>query len=460
MPEIQPPPDPRALLAVLEAQRRSDAGSRADLAAAALSIARDQDVGELQVRRAADAYADAVEGFTRPDATWAYVGAALYAMRARVARWIGIPFVLLLVLGGFAWGYAAFEKAQRLDNLRAALRTELRAARQRFADDDAILLELERLVRGERPVPPNLKTLEERLGELRGQKSSIGSTLDQADSRPGRDERMVRRLRADARGASSELDDFETALQGTRELFLKGRELHRLRSRLDALVAEAKSLSPAPTAAVDLYLRGIAAVERSDAEGASERTADLASWVTFERDTARIPEELNFVLAQVKNVTTDAEALSRAAALHRQGRWAFDRSERLQAKESVEQLKQLAADLSEEYTLIITGGKWRFKNSDPSVRNYYVLVEAVDPRGVKLAKRIQNEEDGTAATVKQWGERVPFAVYERVRKDKQDNGRIDQDVFGRKARGRLEVEVELRSDEGEILPRAGQITRW
>jgi hypothetical protein len=162
----------------------------------------------------------------------------------------------------------------------------------------------------------------------------------------------------------------------------------------------------------------------------------------------------------VKDLTTDAEALSRAAALHRQGRWAFDRSERLQAKESVLLLKSLIDELSEEYTLIITGGKWRFRKNDPSIRSYYVIVEAVDPRGVRLTRRIENEEDGKASTVKQWGERVPFEVYERVRKDKQDNGRIDQDVFGRKARGRLAVDVELRTDAGELLPRSGQITRW
>jgi hypothetical protein len=460
MPDIQPPTDPRALLAVLEAQRRSGAGSRADLAAAALSIARDPDVGELQVRRAADAYTDAVEGFTRPNATWAYVGAALYAMRARAARRIGIPFVLLLVLSGVAWGYSRFEKAQKLDRMRVAARTELKAVRQKYADDLEIFAELERLVRGERPVPRNLKALDTRLGELRQLKDTIGNHLDKTDGLAGHDEFTVKRLRAEAHAVGDPLEEFESELNRTRELFLKGRELHRLRSRLDVLLAEARSVSSAPSAAVDLHARGVAAVERSDPDGASERVTDLVSWVKVERETARIPEDLNFVLAQVKNLTTDAEALSRAAALQRQGRWAFDRSERLQAMESLRQLKQLVADLSEEYTLIITGGKWRFKNSDPSARTYYVLVEAVDPRGVKLAKLIQNEEDGTAATVKQWGERVPFAVYERVRKDKQDNGRIDQDVFGRKARGRLEVEVELRSDEGEILPRSGQITRW
>jgi hypothetical protein len=459
---LVPPPDPRALLAVLEARRRSDSASRADLTSSALALARDQEVPELDVRRAADAYSDAVDGFTKPNGTWGYVGAALYALRRKIARWLGIPFVLLLVLVGFGWGYSAVGQARRLENLRVDARTQLRAAHQRLDDAAGLHAELDRLVRAERPAPPNLTALFGRLAELQGRKNDLASRIDRMESQTPRDERGLRRLRADARAAADETADFERDLNDTRELFLKGRELLRLRGRLEHVMAEAQALGPSsPTAAAEaLYQRGIAALGRSDAEGASERLAELVSWVKLERDSAMIPGNLNELLAQVKDLTTDAEALSRAAALHRQGRWAFDRSERLQAQESVLLLKSLIDDLTEEYTLIITGGKWRFKNGDPSIRNYYVIVEAVDPRGDRLSRRIENEEDGRASTVRQWGERVPFAIYERVRKDKQDNGRIDQNVFGRKLRGRLDVVVELRTDEGELLPRSGQITRW
>ena len=55
---------------------------------------------------------------------------------------------------------------------------------------------------------------------------------------------------------------------------------------------------------------------------------------------------------------------------------------------------------------------------------------------------------------------MPFDVYERVRLDKQDNGVIDQNVFGKKERGRLEERVTLFLDNGDPLPRAGRITRW
>jgi hypothetical protein len=461
-PPVQPPPDPRALLAVLEAERRSESASRAELASAALEVARVLDVGDLQVRRAANAYSDAVDGFTRPTASTGYVFAALYAMRRRVGQWIGIPFLFLSLFAAGMWCYGAFERAQRLENLRVSAQTRLKAARQKFEESASVYSELDRRVRAELPVPPNQAAVRKMLVDLEDRKTSLGKQLDAAESRMARDESTVRLLRHESDRILPDIEEFELDLNRAREMFLKGRELARIRGRLEAILAEAQSLPPpSPLAeARAIYDRGIAALERSAVETAAEIDAELGAWVRAEREAAGIPDQLAGLLAQVKQLTTDSEVLSRAAAFHRQGRWAFDLSDRLQAKESIYILKELVADLSEEYTLIMTGGKWRYKNSDPSVRIYYVIVEAVDPNGVRLEKHIRNEEDGTGATVRQWGERVPFSVYEQVRKDKKDNGRIVQDVFGRKSRGRLEVQVELRTDDGEILPRVGQITRW
>jgi len=460
--EVQPPPDPRALLAVLEAQRRSESASRAELTSSALDIARDQNVGDLQVRRAADAYADAVQGFIRPTASTGYVFAALYAMRRRVARWIGIPFVLLSCIAAGIWGYDAFEKAQRLEKMKVHSRAKLRAARAKYEEAAAVRTELDRLVRAERPVPPNLKAIQGLLVELEDQDTEIRKQFERTDDVTGGDERSIHRLRHVADRIPPSLEEFEQKLNGARELFLKGREILRIRARLDFALTEAQSLHPPPPLgeARAIHLRGVLALDEGETEAAAEHLAAMTAWVQNERETAALPDQINALLAQVKELTRDEDALSRAAALHRQGRWSFDRSERLQAKESIRQLQQLVADLNEEYLLIITGGKWRYRNNNPSIRTYYVLVEAVAPNGARLAKHIWSEEDGTGATVKQWGERVPFSVYERVRLDKQDNGRIDQDVFGRKQRGRLQVDVMLRSDDGEILPRGGQITRW
>jgi hypothetical protein len=205
---------------------------------------------------------------------------------------------------------------------------------------------------------------------------------------------------------------------------------------------------------------GHAAIERGDFEAAAQYASNLEFWLKEEREAAGNLARLDALFERVKDLTGVESVRARAASLHRQGRWAHERSERQGTKDSIRELGELVARLSEEFTLIMTGGKWRFKNSDPSVRTYYVLVEAVAPNGAKLQQFIRNEEDGSGATVRQWGERVPFEIYERVRRDKQDNGRIDQDVFGRKPRGKLDLEMELRTDDGKIVPRTGQITRW
>ena len=461
MSEVQPP-DPRALLAVLEAQQRSESATRAQLADAARDLARTRDVDDLQVLRAAEAYSDALDGFTRPNASAGYVFAALYATRRRVARWLGIPFVLLCAVAAAVWGYGAFEEAQRLDRMQFAARAQLKAARQKLEEAVANCSDLDHRVRSERPAPPNLPTLQKLLSELKDEQSSLGRALDEAEELTSRDERTVRRLRAVAQRITEPIEEFERSLNRTRELFLKGREILRVRGRLDAALAEAESMTPEPPLAEAraIHQRGLAALNEGAPETAAEHAHQLSVWVRNERESATIPDKLNGLLAQVKDLTSDAEILSRAAALHRQGRWAFDRSERLQAKEAVQLLTDLVGNLSQEFTLVMTGGKWRFKNSDPSARTYYVLVEAVAPNGAKLVQYVRNEEDGSGATVRVWGERVPFEIYERVRRDKQDNGRIDQNVFGRKRRGRLDLEMELRTDRGEIVPRTGQITRW
>lgn len=460
--EVVPPPDPRALLAVLEAQRCSESASRAELTSAARDLARTQDVDDLQVRRAADAYADAVDGFTPPHASAGYVFAALYAIRRRAAKWLGIPFVVLLVACGVVWAAAAWNEADQIERDRLRAQARLKETQYDFRKFSSSLEELEASLKGTTPAPPNQNELQRRLAELRGHRTELQERLEGARRySPGNDLRRAKQLRARADQVAGSVEEFGTEVDRAWDLLKKGRALVEQRRQLLARMAEIEATTGgAPAEALRIRNHGLDALSRGDVDGVADSVTQLGKWMEAERAAAKIPDELGAQLSRIQELTTDPEILARAGSVHRQGRIAFDQHQRVQAKESVHVLHQLASELSEEYTLIITGGKWRYRNDTPSVRTYYVLVEAVDPRGVKLSKRIRNEEDGSAATVRQWGERVPFAVYERVRLDKQDNGRIDRNVFGRKARGRLDVEVEVRTDEGEIVPRTGQITRW
>jgi hypothetical protein len=452
-------PDPRALLAVLEAARRS--GSRTDLTDAALAAARNEGVGDLSVRRTADAYADAVRGFTPPQPSAGYVLAALYAIRRRVAKWIGIPFVVTLAAGLSAWGISAHNESQRLDELERRAHRSLQECRAEVAESKREVEEFTTRLRAQQL--PNAKALELHASSLKQQVAELQDLFDTDPRRASGDrEKQVRLLRAksaDVLGRMKRLDD--TLVDANSQL-RSGLELSGARKRLDLLMAAAKSLTP-PRPLTEpgfIYQRGVQSVEAGDLDDATQAAHELSAWLDQEREAAELPSRLDAFLAKIQELTTDEEIRKSAAAIHRQGRRSLEQPERWRAKEAVRQLSDLADSLAEEYTILITGGKWRYRNDNPNVRTYYLIVEAVGSAKGRLPRLIKNEETGASDSVVQWGERVPFDVYERIRNDKQDNGKIDQNVFGRKERGQLEMKVTMQSDQGEVLPRVGQITRW
>jgi len=55
--------------------------------------------------------------------------------------------------------------------------------------------------------------------------------------------------------------------------------------------------------------------------------------------------------------------------------------------------------------------------------------------------------------VSKWGLRVDEQTFEKVARDKQDNGIIERDRFGYKHRGRLVPEYEMRTS-------GAAITQW
>ena len=120
--------------------------------------------------------------------------------------------------------------------------------------------------------------------------------------------------------------------------------------------------------------------------------------------------------------------------------------------ETRRRLEDLHALVVAEFEIVVTGGVWRRLDSDPDVRNDYLVVEARTADGLRIPVTITSEEYGTTDQVLEWGERVPRDVYDRVGADKQDNGIIDDERFGFKRRGY--VTAERRYED------IGQITEW
>jgi hypothetical protein len=87
------------------------------------------------------------------------------------------------------------------------------------------------------------------------------------------------------------------------------------------------------------------------------------------------------------------------------------------------------------------------------VRNYYLIVEAVTPKGERLTFPIASEEDGTTKNVQQWGLRVNSTIFDKIRRDKMDDGIIQNNRLGVKERGYLNPQY--------LMPTTGAaITQW
>ena len=66
---------------------------------------------------------------------------------------------------------------------------------------------------------------------------------------------------------------------------------------------------------------------------------------------------------------------------------------------------------------------------------------------------VLNEENGKTETVTKWGVRVPLSTFDAVRRDKQDNGIIENNRLGEKKRGALQPDY--------LMPvLGGTITKW
>jgi len=152
-------------------------------------------------------------------------------------------------------------------------------------------------------------------------------------------------------------------------------------------------------------------------------------------------------------------AREQAARILADGQAAIARGDADGAREAINDLEILRADLRREFTLRIVSrpgepsGVWRAPQRNPAGRNYYLIVEPVGPDGRVLSLPVTSEEDGRTVTTSKWGVRVSEDVAEQVRRDKNDDGIVQRNRLGEKRRGFLDIEY--------LMPvLGGAITQW
>ena len=171
---------------------------------------------------------------------------------------------------------------------------------------------------------------------------------------------------------------------------------------------------------------------------------------------ATLPTTLQSSYQAVLDVAAGEDAKDRARELLAGGEAALGRGDTEAAAETITALESLEATLAQRYELRVVSrpgelsGVWRVPEANPTARNYYLIVEAVDDGGNTIALPVRNEEDGKIYTVRQWGVRVDQENFERIAADKRDDGIIQDYVLGVKERGQLEPQYRLATSGAAI----------
>lgn len=200
-----------------------------------------------------------------------------------------------------------------------------------------------------------------------------------------------------------------------------------------------------------LALTAWSAWRQASAERAAE-AARIELTETLPRDIAAAGEA-----ARAEALSEDAS--ERVEQLQADAASALSRQDAEAARVALGALQRLREDLVRVYELRIVSrpgedsGVYRIPDVNTGARNYYLIVEAVTPQGMLLSLPVRNEETGRTEIVSKWGVRVPERIYEAVRRDKTDDGILQNDVLAIKPRGALDP-VPAMTVSG------GAITQW
>jgi len=169
-----------------------------------------------------------------------------------------------------------------------------------------------------------------------------------------------------------------------------------------------------------------------------------------------LPGDLAQRHAEVAALAATDQARQAARQILDAGESALRRDDPDAARAALVRLDALAGRLEQEYLIQIVNrpgersGVWRIPDVNQQARNYYLVVEAVAPDGGRLEVPVENEETGATERVSVWGLRVDEATFEAVRRDKLDDGIIENDRAGYKSRGHLEPRYDLATSGGAI----------
>ena len=176
-------------------------------------------------------------------------------------------------------------------------------------------------------------------------------------------------------------------------------------------------------------------------------------------------EEIQKRVQSILSISQSESAIKEAKQLESQAKVYLANEELNELAATKNELLSIDNRLQEEFAVVVVTGEnqrsaVRRDFDEATISGYYLIVQARDKNGRAMKRTIQDIETDSNKVVDIWGEKVPVDVYERLKKDKTEDGILNETAFGQKQRGFLNIEVLMRDGNNQPLQRGGQITRW
>lgn len=155
-------------------------------------------------------------------------------------------------------------------------------------------------------------------------------------------------------------------------------------------------------------------------------------------------DEISRVLAQGQALAVDPAVDDQLAGVAAEARRGVVNGDRDIATAQLSLLKDMNERLAQEYDVRVVSrpdsdtGFFRQSVDNPSVRNYYLVVEALAPDGRVLPVSVTSIETQKTDRVTIWAQRVNKEKYDHVRAEKAANGMVVDSILGHKTRGKLD----------------------
>ncbi len=174
--------------------------------------------------------------------------------------------------------------------------------------------------------------------------------------------------------------------------------------------------------------------------------------------TETFPIKIASAREVVQAAALDTEADRLAETYYQDGMAAARNKDRSGVMSALRDLELLERDVAAQYDIRIVygpgverSGVFRIPDDDPSARNYYLIVEAIDPAGRRVEVPVVSEENQQRMRTTRWGQRVSKEVFDRVATDKNDDQIIQNAVIGVKPSGYYVPVYSVETPGGALL---------